>query len=159
MHHAFNGRLRRLLWGRRALSLMVKREGTWLAGQCWILAEALLRWITLSRVLPSDAVFLIVVGDRHCPAHHVLVCVVLQGKAGQERRWYVDANGANTEGPLLRYWREKEGLDEPFLGEFDEQFLLGWAIPRDGRTSTDLAQLFFEELGPFSPAMLDESRQ
>lgn len=152
--NTFSKRLRRLVWG-RAVGLMAKRNGTWLAGQCWILAEAVLRWITLSRVLPPEAIFLVIVGDSRCPVHHVLVCVVLQGKAEQERRWYIDANGANMEGPLLRYWKDEEGLDEPFLGKFDEQLLLEWAIPRDGRTSTDLAQLFFEELGLFSPTWLD----
>ena len=78
MQHAeslFSEDLCRLLWHGSALALMAEREGTWLAGLCWIVAEGLLRWITFSRTLPPTAVSLVVVGDVRCPADYVVVCV------------------------------------------------------------------------------------
>ena len=152
----FSVQLHRLLWSRSAISLMSAGPGTWLSGQCWVLAEALLRWITLSRSLPPSAVFLAIIADRQCPAHHVVVCVAVGSEAGAKRRWYLDATGVKDEEGLLRYWRDEEGLDEPFLTAFDEQLLLDLGIVRDGRTSTRLAECVLEAFGWFSPIFLDQ---
>jgi hypothetical protein len=99
-------------------------------------------------------VFLVVVGDARCPAHHVAVCIQINKDA--ENRWYLDANGVSSQEALLRYWRDEEGLDEPFLIPYDEQLLQELGIPSEGRMSTRLADCFFGEFGRFSPTWLDE---
>ena len=151
----FSEDLRRLLWRGPALALMAEQEGTWRAGLCWVLAEGLLRWITVSRTLPPPAVSLVVVGDARCPAHHVVVGVQIKDDGGQEHRWYLDANGVSTRATLLRYWREEERLIRPFLASYDEQLLLDLGIPRDGRMSTRVAECFLEAFGRFEPSFLD----
>jgi hypothetical protein len=112
--------------------------------------------VTLSRVLPPDAVSLVVLGDARCPAHHVAVCVQVSKETTQEQDWYLDANGVSTQAALLHYWRDVEGLEEPFLAPYDERLLLDLGIPRDGRMSTRLAECFAEAFGNFSLAFLEE---
>jgi len=153
--HFFSEDLRRLLWHGSALALMAEREGTWLAGLCWILAEGLLRWITFSRTLPPTAVSLVVVGDTRCPADHVVVCVQVKDNSGHERRWYLDANGMSTETTLLCYWQDEEKLIKPFLASYNELLLLDLGIPRDGRMSTRVAECFLEAFGRFELSFLD----
>lgn len=151
----FSERLRRLLWYGSAVSQMEGREGTWLAGLCWIVAQALLQWMTSSRTLPPPTLFLVVVGDARCPAGHVAVCVRLKKDSGQERRLYLDANGVSTEHTFLRYWRDEEGLINPFVASYDEQLLRELGIPWDEHMSTRLAECFFETFGTFSSAFLN----
>ena len=150
----FSGELRRLLWHGPAQALMVERKGTWSAGLCWILAEGILRWVTFSRILPPTSVFLMIVGDAWCPAHHVVVCLRITDGSGQEQHWYLDAYGVSTQETLLRYWQQEEGLTNPFLASYDEQLLLELGIRRDGRMSTRLAECFFETFGRFSLTLL-----
>jgi hypothetical protein len=143
------------LWHGPAQALMTEQVGTWNAGLCWILAEGILRWITLSRALPPTAVFLMIVGGADCPAHHVVVCLRITDGSGQEQCWYLDAYGVNTQETLLRYWQQEEGLTNPFLAPYNEQLLLELGIRRDGCMSTRLAECFFETFGRFSLTFLE----
>lgn len=156
-HHTpslFSKQIRWLLWRGPALPLMAERNGTWLAGLCWILAEGIWRWVVLSRALPPSAVSLVMIGDIGCPAHHVVVCLQVKNNSGQVQDWYVDANGVSTKERLLRYWQDKEGLEKPFLAPHDEQLLLDLGIPQDGQLSTRLSDCFLDAFGRFSPTFL-----
>jgi hypothetical protein len=93
----FSMKLRQLLWSEPLASLMGERNGTWLAGQCWTLAEG-----------------------------------------------------------LLRYWREEEQLHEPFLAPYDEQLLMQSGIVRDGRTSRQLTDSFFNEAYKRTKVLVDQ---
>ncbi len=148
----FSKDLHWFFWHGPALALMGEQEGTWLSGLCWGVAEGLLRWVTLSRTLPPHAVFLIVLGDANCPAHHVLVCF---SETPTERRSYLDAHGVSSREELFRYWEQEEGLEDPFLAPYDEHLLLDVGIGRDARLSLRLAEGLLEAFGPFSPAWLE----
>jgi hypothetical protein len=113
--------------------------------------DGLLKWISFSRTLPASAVQPVIVSDARCPAHHVIVRI--------ENIWYLDANGISTRETLLRYWQEKEGLEEPFLASYDEQLLTELGFLRDGRMSTRLAECFLSVFGRFSHTFLHDNSQ
>ncbi len=147
-----------LLWCGPALPLMAEHEGSWLSGQCGLVMEGFLKWISFSRTLPPSAVFPVIVSDARCPAHHVVVGVRPQKPSGQEDHWYLDANGISTKETLLRYW-EEEGLKEPYLSSYDEQLLIELGFLRDGRISTRLADCFLSTFGRFSLTFLHDGPQ
>lgn len=77
---------------------------TWIAGGCWILAEALQAWIGPGAVKWS-------IHSQEVPGRiqHVVV------KVGH---CFLDGDGASSEEMLLRRWRDKERIERPFLKEF-----------------------------------------
>jgi hypothetical protein len=82
----FSQRLRRFLWSGRVAPLLAELEYGWLDGGCHTSANALYRWLMLSRTLEPAALSRMIIADLHCPAHHVVVCVLHHGKG-----WYIDA--------------------------------------------------------------------
>lgn len=151
----FSEQIHWLLYRGPALSLMMSSEGSWLAGLCWILAEGILRWITLSQTLSPVDACLVMIGDERCPAHHVVVCVRMNQGTDHEKLRYLDANGVSTRSELLGYWQDIEQLTTPFLAPYDAQRLLEYDIPRDDQMSTRVAGCFLAMFGWFSPAFLD----
>ena len=150
----FARQLHRLLYRGGAAELMKDSDWTWTEGLCWILAEGILRWISISRACPRKDVSLAVVGDALCPVHHVVVCVRSNRNTRHEYEWYLDANGVSTKTALLGYWRRAHALREPFIAPYDEDLLLHHHIPRDARMSTRVAQCLREEFGLFTLALL-----
>lgn len=147
----FSQCLRRSLWGRRVAPLLAELEYGWLDGGCYTCASALYRWMMRSRTLEPGALSLVIIADLQCPAHHVVVRVLYNG-----RRWYLDANGVSTEEQLLRYWREEEHLRNPWLREYDDALLREAGIVCLPRIGVRLTEELLTAFGPFSPTWLDE---
>ena len=147
----FSHRLRRFLCGKRVAPLLAELEYGWLDGGCHTCASALYQWMLRSRVLEPTALNLKIITDLRCPAHHVVVRVLHDG-----RRWYVDANGVSTEEQLLRYWRQEEHLRDPWLREYNDTLLSETGIVCLPRIGVRLAEELLTAFGPFSPNWLDE---
>ena len=152
----FGKKIRRLLYSGPGLALMEEHQGSWLEGQCWILAEGVLRWITLSNALPPSPASLVILGDAKQPAGHVLVRVHLYWGTECKQLWYLDGVGASTELGLLNYWQKVERMDHPFLTPYDEDKMRNSPIPRDGQMSIRVAKCFYAAFGNFSPTLLDD---
>jgi len=144
-------RLRRFLWGKRVAPLLAELEYGWLDGGCHTCANGLYHWLMRSRALEPAAVNRMIIADLYCPAHHVVVRLLHNG-----RRWYFDANGVSTEEHLLRYWRQEEHLRDPWLREYDDALLSEVGIVCLPRISVRLAEELLTVFGPFSPTWLDE---
>ena len=144
-------RLRRFLWGKRVAPLLAELEYGWLDGGCHTCASSLYQWMMRSRALELAALSLMIIADLHCPAHHVVVRVLHNG-----RRWYLDANGVSTEEQLLRYWRQEEHLRDPWLRGYDDALLSEAGIVCLPRISVRLTEELLTAFGPFSPTWLDE---
>ena len=147
----FSQRLRRFLWGKRVIPLLAELEYGWLDGGCHTCANGLYQWLMRSRALEPAALSRMIIADLHCPAHHVVVRVLHNG-----RRWYFDANGVSTEDQLLRYWRQEEHLRDPWLREYDDALLSETGIVCLPRISVRLTEELLTAFGPFSPTWLDE---
>jgi hypothetical protein len=94
-------------------------DGTWLAGGCWILADALHRWVGPSSSLKMVA------SDRSTSEHVVV-------RAGS---WYLHASGVITEAELLDEMRRMERLVNPRIVDFNPRLLIRNGVPRPGRRS------------------------
>lgn len=68
------------------------KNSTWMAGGCWVAAQA------LHDLLPGSQLLAVVAGDVQ---HHVVV---------EYRGWLFDADGAHSQRELLSYWKTQEGL-------------------------------------------------
>lgn len=97
-------------------------EGTWLSGGCWILADALRRWI-------GPAARLKMVASDRCSTEHVVV---------QVSQLFIHASGVMTRKELLCEMREMERLPNPRLINFNRRALLMTDIPRPGDKSRKL---------------------
>ncbi|MDG6933697.1 MAG: hypothetical protein JRN68_03265 [Nitrososphaerota archaeon] len=99
-------------------------NGTWLAGGCGILAEAILKVWTC-----AGAELYIVKDLKNGVVHHILIHL---------GRYYYDGNGKSTKKQLLHHWKYEERLAKPVVEPLKE-----WPedIDRDGRTSTTIAQM------------------
>jgi hypothetical protein len=135
--------LRQCLWHGPALALMGEREGTWLAGQCWICAEGILRFLLRSWIVSPSQLELVTVGDHRHPTHHVVVHL----RSG-EQDWYLDANGVRTQEQLLTSWQQEEDLRQPFLAPANDPLLLTSGLVRDPWMSERLAHLLCEKWNP-----------
>lgn len=98
-------------------------EGTWSSGGCWILAEALRRWIGPEAELKTVA------SDR-CPTEHVVVRISSQ--------LFIHASGVVTRKQLLREMRLAEGLRSARIVNFNLRAMLLTDIPRPGDKSPKL---------------------
>ncbi|MDG6989575.1 MAG: hypothetical protein JRN21_09710 [Nitrososphaerota archaeon] len=109
-------------------SFKVLPRGTWTAGGCGILADAILKiWSYAGAGLYT------VTDMKTGVAHHILVHM---------GRYYYDGNGKSTRAQLLKYWKYKEGLARPALVPLQE-----WPedIDRNTKASMFIAQMLLKQ--------------
>lgn len=112
-------------------SYSVLPEGTWLAGGCGILADAVMAvWDYCGPELWA------VRDSKTGTVHHIVVHL---------GRYYYDANGRATKQRLVEYWSREEGVGNPVV-----EPLRSWPkdIARDRTASKCIAEMFdafFEE--------------
>lgn len=97
-------------------------EGTWSAGGCWILADALMKWIG------PQATLKMIASDR-CTSEHVVV---------QVGEIFIHATGVRTKAELLDEMQESERLANPRIVEFHQQALKRNDVPTPGERSRRL---------------------
>jgi hypothetical protein len=83
--------------------LLPGRFDTWLAGGCWLLAEALHAWIG-----PRSSMWSLM-GSQYHNVNHVVIRV---------GNCYLDGDGASTERELLKRWENEELVPKPYLRPF-----------------------------------------
>jgi hypothetical protein len=116
---ALGRRLRRVLDSRAAYEILGPSGGTWMAGGCWILAEALQRclrsrgydahlYAVRSREKEREVVEHVVVGVRGNASH----------AHGGYEIWFLDGDGAATSAELLDKMRRVERVPSPYLTRF-----------------------------------------
>ena len=105
----FGSRLKRLLETDEAYTILGP-EGTWQAGGCWLLAEA------VRKVLGPQAKLFAVLSERGLLSKHVVEHVVVEfdGK-------YIDADGAFTKEQLLEKMRKQEFVYNPRVVPFSNR--------------------------------------
>ena len=116
---AFGQRLRRFLRRAEAYAILDAHVGgTWMAGGCWLLAEALAPLVQR----PLVAVW------SFAGAGIVQQHVVLQ----LAEDCFLDADGAQSATALLRKMVRVERLDQPYLDRFDPHAATGMSCPTRG---------------------------
>lgn len=90
---------------------------TWTAGGCWILAQAIHKWLG-----PPTKLWAIVDGDAPRAVQHVVVSI---------GDFYLDGDGLSSQAALLRRWRDQEGIQRPRLMRFRPEEALGIECPVD----------------------------
>lgn len=125
LDRAFGRELREFLY-REDIFEILGNDGTWQAGGCWILAEA------LRRLLGAKARLKMVSSDAS-KCEHVVV---------QVGALFIHASGVMSEGELLTEMRCLERLANPRLTDLDEDCLKLNEVPQPDERSTRL----FEEL-------------
>lgn len=119
---AFGRELKRFLYRPEIFSLL-ESDGTWLAGGCWILADALRRWI-------GPRAHLKLISSSNSPCEHVVV---------QVNHLFIHASGVMTEGELLDEMRIEERLTNPRIDGFNSTLLRKNEVPVPGERSVRLA--------------------
>ncbi|MDG6918438.1 MAG: hypothetical protein JRN62_03275 [Nitrososphaerota archaeon] len=105
-------------------SYTVLPNGTWTAGGCGIIADAMCRvWDY------CDARLYVVRDLKTGVAHHIVTLI---------GRYYYDGNGKSTKKGLLKHWKFHENLGQPAL-----EALQTWpdGIERDETASAFIAQM------------------
>ena len=103
----FGNKLKRFLASKKMYDILGEEGGTWTAGGCWILAEALHSWLG-----PGSE--LVAVGSSVNKVEHVAVRV-----EDGYFYYYLDGDGFQTEEEFLRKMRELERISDPFIHQFD----------------------------------------
>src|ERR1035437_3812116 len=125
-------------------TLLPEDYGSWVAGGCWILAEAVLDW------LGTENAQLYVLENEEGNSEHVLV------RCGD---FYLDGDGVSTKDEFLDRWELDEMIDGPVLVKGSRTVLRSTVIPEDRSLSSQLsddlrkhfkAQIFVDTLKSFS---------
>jgi hypothetical protein len=134
----FGNALHRLLYFKKEVwEILPKDWGTWVAGGCRILAEALHGWIG-----PRSSMWALK-GSRYHNVNHVVVRV---GDC------YLDGDGASTERALLKRWEEFELVPDPYLRPFRPEEAMDLECPT--RPIRALVAALEEEFGS-GPALME----
>jgi hypothetical protein len=103
---------------------------SWNSGGCWILAEALRRFI-------GDQATIVAIADDRCQHQHIVV------KVGN---LYYDADGESNEGRLLHRWMDYERLRNPRIVGFDPELAADLEIPCEEELVTQVYNLLNSRL-------------
>jgi hypothetical protein len=142
-------RLRRFFWSKRMIPLLETLECGWLDGGCYTGSVGLYEYLLLSEEGDPANLSLNIIADLHCAANHVVVCLIHDGQ-----RWYLDANGVQSEEQVLRYWEREEQLVSPWIRAYNAPLLAETGIPLHPAVSRFLTENLFAVFGRFSPAWL-----
>lgn len=134
-----------VLWSDAMGPLLEHMGYGWCDGGCHSCARGIEDYLLQSDTICPGAVDVVVIADRWTPAQHVVVCVTYQGE-----RWYLDANGVQTEEQLLAYWTQEEGLPAPRIEDSYDAEWLEEEIPFLPCARVTVTTLLMEVLGPFS---------
>jgi hypothetical protein len=129
-HRPSIARLKSFLDSEEAYALLDRRL-TWNAGGCWILAEAVKKWIG-----PGAELFAI--GTVRVPVHHVVV------RVGDT---YIDGDGAQSRTELLRKMETMEFMREPKLTKLDRRLARKGGIVCPNVSVTKLTELIRRRVG------------